>query len=144
MAPVRKHSQGAPLLPVLAADARFEESLFRNRCGGQRPNPLIEQAVEEAAMPGQPIRTRARFRFPPAIHPRELPAATGVTAIILRQALRITTYSLNPLSGRMSRPAMKKHFALVQKLWRIGLPCGRLRKSAQESRHDKCVAAFFQ
>ena len=24
-------------------------------------------------MPGQPARTRARFRFPPAIHPRELP-----------------------------------------------------------------------
>jgi hypothetical protein len=24
-------------------------------------------------MPGQPVRTRARFRFPPAIHPRELP-----------------------------------------------------------------------
>ena len=24
-------------------------------------------------MPGQPVRTHARFRFPPAIHPRELP-----------------------------------------------------------------------
>ena len=39
-------------------------------------------------MPGQPIRACARFQFPPAIHPRELPAATGVTAIIIRQALR--------------------------------------------------------
>ena len=31
-------------------------------------------------MPGQPVCARARFQFPPAIHPRELPAATGVTA----------------------------------------------------------------
>ena len=33
-------------------------------------------------MPGQPVRARAHFQFPPAIHPRELPAATSVTAII--------------------------------------------------------------
>jgi hypothetical protein len=31
-------------------------------------------------MPGQPVRTRARFRMSLAIHPRELPAATSVTA----------------------------------------------------------------
>ena len=31
-------------------------------------------------MPGQPVRTRARFQFPLAIHPRELPAAASVTA----------------------------------------------------------------
>ena len=44
-------------------------------------------------MPGQPIRARARFQFPPAIHPRELPAATGVTAIIIRQALRFPRFA---------------------------------------------------
>jgi hypothetical protein len=80
-------------------------------------------------MPGQPVRTRARFQFPPAIHPRELPAATGVTAIIVRQALRIATYSLNPLWARMLRVATEKHFALVQKLWTMKLPCGKLRKT---------------
>ena len=37
-------------------------------------------------MPGQPVRTRARFRMSLAIHPRELPAATSVTAIIVQQA----------------------------------------------------------
>jgi hypothetical protein len=31
-------------------------------------------------MPGQPVRTHARFQFPLAIHPRELPAAASVTA----------------------------------------------------------------
>jgi hypothetical protein len=31
-------------------------------------------------MPGQSVRTRARFRMSLAIHPRELPVATSVTA----------------------------------------------------------------
>jgi hypothetical protein len=94
-------------------------------------------------MPGQPVRARARFQFPPAIHPRELPAATGVTAIIVRQALRFTTFSLKPLSGRTLRSATEKHFPLVQKLWTTGLPCGSLRKTAQESRHHKCRPRLF-
>jgi hypothetical protein len=85
-------------------------------------------------MPGQPIRTRARFQFPPAIHPRELPSATRVTANIVRQVLRFATYSLNPLSITMSRAATEKPAPLVQKLWTTRLPCGRLRKSAKELR----------
>jgi len=79
-------------------------------------------------MPGQPVGAHARFQFPPAIHPRELPAATGVTAIIVRQALRAPR-SLNPLWGRTLPAATEKHFPLVQKLWTMRLPCGRLRKS---------------
>jgi hypothetical protein len=53
-------------------------------------------------MPGQPIRARARFQFPPAIHPRELPAATGVTAIIIRQALRIPRFAEPTLSQNVA------------------------------------------
>src|SRR5271170_3461370 len=98
----------------------------------------------EAAMPGQPVRARARFQFPPAIHPRELPAATGVTAIVVRQAARDSTYSLNPLSARMFRTATEKPLALVQKLWTTRLPCGSLRKSADESRHEECGTTTFQ
>jgi len=91
---VRQRSQvlGVPHLPVLAAEPWFWESPLCNPCAGQRPNLLQERAVEEAAMPGQPIRARARFQFPLAIHPRELPAATGVTAIIIRQAREFSTY----------------------------------------------------
>ena len=81
---------------------------------------------------GNPTHALAHFRFPPAIHPRELPAATGVTAIIVRQALRVPTFSLNPLWGRMLRPAIEKRLGFVQKLWTMRLPCGRLRKSAEE------------
>jgi hypothetical protein len=73
-----------------------------------------------------------------------LPAATSVTAIIIWQALRIATFSLNPLSGRMLRPATEKHSPLVQKLWTMSLPCGSLRKTAQESRSDNAGTAIFQ
>jgi len=130
--PVRQHSLGAPLLPVQAAEPRFGESLFPILCDCRQPNPLKEQDVEEAAMPGLPTRAYAHFRFPPAIHPRELPAATGVTAIIVRQALRVPTFSLNPLCARRLRIATEKHSPVVQKLWTRRLPCGSLRKNKNE------------
>jgi len=47
-------------------------------------------------MPGQPVCARARFQFPPAIHPRELPAATGVTANHHPASFENSTFSLNP------------------------------------------------
>jgi hypothetical protein len=50
-------------------------------------------------MPGQPVCARARFQFPPAIHPRELPAATGFAAIILRQAFEIYHVFAEPTFG---------------------------------------------
>ena len=78
--PVRQRSPGVPHLPALAAESRFGESFFRSPCGGQRTNPLHEREGEEAAVPGQSARTHAHFRFPLAIHPRESPAATSVTA----------------------------------------------------------------
>jgi len=131
--PVRQRSLRALSLPVRVAKARFEESRSRNRCGGQRPNRLIEPAVEEAAVPGQPARARAHFRFPLAIHSRELPAPTGVTAIIVRQALKVPTFSMNPLWGTTLRVAIEKHYRRVNKLWTMRLPCGRLRKMWKES-----------
>jgi len=79
--PVRQRPARSATFTSTAATSRFNEPLSRNLCSGQRPNPLLEQEVEEAAVPGQPARARAHFRFPPAIHPRELPAATSVTAI---------------------------------------------------------------
>jgi hypothetical protein len=84
-------------------------------------------------MPGQPARAHAHFRFPLAIHPRESPAATSVTAISRSQALRVPTFSVNPLWGRMLRAAIEKRYAHVNKLWTMRLPCGRLRKIWQES-----------
>jgi hypothetical protein len=83
-------------------------------------------------MPGQPVRAHAHFQFPPAIHPRELPAATSVTANRRSASFEIATYSLNPLSRRMLRPATEKRSPVVQKLWTMRLPCGRLRKTVNE------------
>ncbi len=88
-------------------------------------------------MPGQPVRALALPIFPWQFTLENCQSAAGYTVIVVRQAVRITTYSLNPLSGRMLRPATEKHFVLVQKLWTMRLPCGCLRKSAEESRHEK-------
>jgi len=83
-------------------------------------------------MPGQPACAYALPIFPRQFTLENCRSAAGVTAIIRWQALRIATFSLNPLSGRMFRAATKKLSLLVQKLWRIRLACGGLRKSAQE------------
>lgn len=82
-------------------------------------------------MPGQPVCALARFQFPPAIHPRELPAATGVTANHHPASFENSTFSLNPLSVKILRPATGKTFPLVQNLWTTRLPCGSLRKSGR-------------
>jgi hypothetical protein len=96
---VRQRSQLPKSATFTSADCRtgFREYDSENRfsatpAAASGPARSEEQTVEEAAMPGQPVRARARFQFPPAIHPRELPAATGVTAIIIRQALRIPRF----------------------------------------------------
>ena len=84
-------------------------------------------------MPGQPARVRARFpNFPWQFTLENCQSATGVTAIIHWQALRIATYSLNPLCSGMLRRATEKHFPLVRNLWTTRFPCGKLRKSAEE------------
>jgi len=76
----------------------ISRSRTRNRCGGQQPFPLMEQEEEEeAAMPGQPVRTRARFwKFPPAIRSHESPAAAGSAAII-RQSQELSRFAEHTL-----------------------------------------------
>jgi len=87
MVPARKRSEECPICQHWPQSHVSEESQLCRLCVSQQPNPLQEQTVEEAAMPGQPSRAHARFRFPPAIHPRESPAATSVTARHLLQAI---------------------------------------------------------
>ena len=61
-------------------------SQIRNRCGGQRPCPLrrAKQGEEAANARAPSSRFRAFLECPPAIHPRESPAAAGSAAIIRR------------------------------------------------------------
>jgi hypothetical protein len=71
----------------------------------------------------------------------QLPPASPQSFI--RQASRFATYSLNPLSGRMLRPATEKLLPLVQKLWTIGLPCGSLRKTRRNLGARNEARRFF-
>jgi hypothetical protein len=61
-----------------------------------------------------------------------LPAATSVTANIVQQYLKITTYSLNPLCDKLLRGATEKPSTVVQKLWRAEVVCGRVRKRLEK------------
>jgi hypothetical protein len=54
---------------------------------------------EEAATPGNQSRLRAFSGFPPAIHPRESPAAAGLPQSFRK--LRNSHVSLNSLSNRL-------------------------------------------
>jgi len=105
-----------------------------NPCGGQRPNPLKEQAVEEAAMPGQPARARAHFRFPLAIHPRESPAATSLTAIYRSASVKSSNVFGEPTLGqkvaRRNRKAPRTCAETVDdstSLWNAEENCGGIR-----------------
>lgn len=76
------------------------------------------------------LRCKRVSGMSPAIHPRESPIAADSSAII--QQLQELTFSLNPLSNSLSRPAIQIIYPLVQKLWRKRLPCGSRRKTKNE------------
>jgi hypothetical protein len=72
--------------------------------------------------------------FPLAIHPRELPVCHRRHRNHQLASFENATFSLNPLWSGMLRAATEKPYPLVQKLCRMKLPCGSLRKTAEESR----------
>ena len=82
--------------------------------------------------PGIGTHSRAFPNFPWQFTLENCQSATGVTAIINRQALRIATYSLETLCYGTLQTATEKLFSVVQKLWTTRLPCGSLRKTVDE------------
>jgi hypothetical protein len=90
---------------------------------------------EEAATPGQPVALARVFWNVPrqfTLENRRLPLALPQSF----GKLRNSHVSLNPLSARLFGLATQKSSAVVQNLWRMRLPCGRLRKTKNEySRH---------
>lgn len=84
-------------------------------------------------MPGQPARTHARSVSPRQFTLENYRFAASFAAIIVRRASGGPTFSVNSLCGRSWRVATAKPLALVQKLWTLRLPCGRLRKTVKES-----------
>ena len=80
----------------------------RNRCGGRQPIPTHERdrgGGRNARATSS--RSHAFLICPPAIHPRESPAAAGPAAII-RQAQKTLTFSLHPTVSQNPAPRNKK------------------------------------
>ena len=98
------------------------------------PAQLKERAVEEAACPGNQYALARVSDFPRQFTLENYRSAASFAAIIVRQASESPTYSVNPLCGRLLLAATENKFPLVQKLWRMRVACGRLRKSVKESR----------
>jgi hypothetical protein len=124
----RQRSRGSAAF-AKAGCTRDLATTMRNRCGGRQPIPTHERdrgGGRNARATSS--RSHAFPICPPAIHPRESPAAAGPAAII-RQAQKTLTFSLHPLSVRTPRPATKKQPTLVRKLWTKSLPCGNPRKT---------------
>ena len=79
------------------------QSRICNRYGWPAADPAPRSRMgEEAATPGQPVALARVSGFPPAIHPRESPAAAGSAAII-RQAQELSRFAANTLRHNVSR-----------------------------------------
>jgi hypothetical protein len=111
-------------------------------CGGQRSFLLVApKSNQQGGGGGRNARATSRacarfLEYPPAIHPRESPAPLALPQAFGK--LRNSHVSLNPLSARRLALATQKTCALVQNLWRTRLPCGRLRKTKNESLPPSC------
>jgi hypothetical protein len=113
------------------ASCRFviSRSRTRNGYGGQRRFLLLKAGRGGGRNARATSRTRARFwKFSPRQFtfenhrlPLALPRSSG--------KLRNSHVSLNPLSSRLLRWAIKNHASLVKNLWTMRLPCGRPRKT---------------
>ena len=114
------------------AKARCRSVALRSRTCNRRGWPAACPAPKSrrGRRPQRPGNQSALARVvwsPPAIHPRESLAAAGSAAIIRKP--RNSHVSLHPLSARSPFVAIQKECAVVQKLWRMSFPCGRLRKT---------------
>lgn len=120
--------EGVPHLPVPLQNP-IRENHLPQLCGGPaaQPTPRVSsRGGRNARATGSHSRAFPNFPWQFTLENCQLPPASP--QIIVRQALRDPTFSMNPLSPRMLRAATAISSPLVQKLWRMCLPCGRLRK----------------
>jgi hypothetical protein len=137
----RQRSRGSAAF-AKAGCTRDLATTMRNRCGGRQPIPTHERdrgGGRNARATSS--RSHAFPICPPAIHPRESPAAAGPAAII-RQAQKTLTFSLYPISARIPPPAIRKQPTLVRKLWTKCLPCGNPRKTENDSTIQDYLSVF--
>jgi hypothetical protein len=125
--------EGVPLLPAPPQNP-IRENQLSQLCGGPaaQPTPRVgSRGGRNARATGSHSRAFPNFPWQFTLENCQLPPASP--QIIVRQALRDPTFSMNPLSTRMLRAATAICCPLVQKLWSMCLPCGRLRKCADQT-----------
>jgi hypothetical protein len=137
----RRHERFSPITPAQAsasfAEAQLQTSHFAmtdpQLCGWPAACLLLRRATRgrRPQCPGNQSRSARFWKFPPAIHSRELPVTADSAAITW--PVRNSHVSLITLSVRLLQPATQKALAIVQKLWTSRLPCGSHWKSKTES-----------
>ncbi len=131
---VRQRSRRVPHLPVLAAERDPENMILRITSLQPLRRPAAQPAPRADCRGGRNARatgTHSRaFPISPGNSPSRIASCHRRHRNHHPASFENSTFSLNPLSARMLRPATEKHFPLVQKLWTMWLPCGSLRKSA--------------
>ncbi len=137
----RSPKRRVPHLPVLAAEHNSVNMIRRIASLQPLRWPAAQPAQGADCRGGRNARatdSRSRaFPISPSNSPSRIASCHRRHRNHHPASFEISTFALHSLSVRMLRPATEKHFPLVQKLWTIGLPCGSLRKSAQESRQWK-------
>ncbi len=122
-----------PHLPALAAE-HDSENMIRRIASLQPLRWPAAQPAQGADRRGgrnaraTGMRSRA-FPISPSNSPSRIASCHRRHRNHHPASFEISTFALHSLSVRMFGPATEKHFPLVQKLWTIGLPCGRLRKT---------------
>jgi len=130
-----------PHLPVLAAcQAVRRIAVHATFAAASGPTRSKNRKWRRPQCPGNRYALARVFQFPLAIHLENCQSATSVTANHRSTDLKAPTFSLNPLCGKMLWSATLNRFTLVQKLWRMTVACGRLRKTVEKIRRAKCRA----
>lgn len=125
--PVRQRSRGVPLLPVPAAAHGSESHAPQPPQRTSRPTRSKSAKWRRPQCPGK-RQALARYQVPSGnsrFENCQLPPASPQSSFDRLQRSHVW---LNTLSGRISHGAIKIPPGGVQKLWRMSVPCGRLRK----------------
>ena len=120
-----------PLLPVPVATHGSENHALQPP---QRANGPTRSKSAKWRRPQCPDKRRAlaRYQMSSGNSPSRIASCRQRHRNHRSAKLRILTFSLETLCGRTLRTAIENLFRYVQKLWRMPLPCGKLRKTPEE------------
>lgn len=100
----------------------------------QQSSPAFSgRNFEEAATPGQASTRHRVSGNPPAVHPREPPETSGIFRCSSRH-VRLDRACVRAMCLNRNSGSREKSVALVTKLWRMSIICGKHRKTRMEIR----------